>query len=108
MRSRIVAAALASTAVASLAYAAAPVKPPAAKVEPVTETLFGQKVIDNYRYMEALGPDTIAWMKAQGAYTRSVLDAIKPLRGAHRARLEIHRQLRPRQGYATYGGRDVL
>ena len=29
--------------------------------------------------MEALDVSTIAWMKAQGAYTRSVLDAIKPL-----------------------------
>jgi len=54
-------------------------KKPAAPVRPVVETLFGRKITDNYRYMEALDPATIAWMKSQGAYTRSVLDSIKPL-----------------------------
>src|SRR5258708_15876109 len=53
--------------------------PPASKVIPVTETLWGRKVTDNYRYMEALDPSTIEWMKTQGTYTRSVLDGIKPL-----------------------------
>jgi prolyl oligopeptidase len=57
----------------------APVKPPAAQVKAVTETLWGRKVTDNYRYMEALDPKTMQWMKAQGAYTRSLLDEIKPL-----------------------------
>jgi len=60
-------------------FSASTVKPPPAPVEPVVETLWGHKVIDNYRYMESLGPDTIAWMKAQGAYTRAVLDGIGPL-----------------------------
>jgi prolyl oligopeptidase len=106
MRSRILAAALASTAVVSLAYAAAPVKPPAAKIEPVTDTLFGQKVTDNYRYMEALGPDTIGWMKAQGAYTRSVLDAIKP-RAALTGRVsKFTGSFGLINGLVTYGGRD--
>jgi prolyl oligopeptidase len=54
-------------------------KPPAARIKPVTETLWGRKVTDNYRYMEALDPSTLSWMKAQGAYTRSVLDSIRPL-----------------------------
>jgi prolyl oligopeptidase len=58
---------------------ASAVKPPPAPVKPVVETLWGHKVVDNYRYMEALAPDTIAWMKAQGAYTRAVLDGIGPL-----------------------------
>jgi hypothetical protein len=60
-------------------FAASAVKPPLAPVNPVVETLWGHKVTDNYRYMEALGPDTIAWMKAQGAYTRAVLDGIGPI-----------------------------
>lgn len=106
MRSRIVAAALASTAVASLAYAAAPVKPPAAKVEPVTDTLFGQKVVDNYRYMEALGPDTVAWMKAQGAYTRSVLDAIKPRAALTERVSKFTGSFGLINGFTAYGGRD--
>lgn len=53
--------------------------PPPPPVRPVTEKLFGTPVTDNYRYMEALGPETVDWMKAQGAYTRRVLDAIRPL-----------------------------
>jgi len=60
-------------------FPASIVKPPLAPVKPVVETLWGRKVTDNYRYMEALGPDTIAWMKAQGTYTRAVLDSIGPL-----------------------------
>ena len=54
-------------------------KPADAPIRPVTETLWGRKVTDDYRYMEEQKPDTMAWMKAQGAYTRSVLDAIAPL-----------------------------
>jgi prolyl oligopeptidase PreP (S9A serine peptidase family) len=42
-------------------------------VKPVTETLWGKQVTDNYRYMEALDAQTLAWMKAQSAYTRSLL-----------------------------------
>jgi prolyl oligopeptidase len=60
-------------------FSAAIDKPPAAPVMPVVETLWGHEVVDNYRYMEALGPETIAWMKAQGDYTRAVLDGIAPL-----------------------------
>ena len=106
MRSRIVAVALASTAVVSLAYAAAPVKPPAAKVEPVTDTLFGRKVVDNYRYMETLGPDTIAWMKAQGAYTRSVLDAIKPRAALTERVSKFTGSFGLINGFVSFGGRD--
>src|ERR1700744_1611509 len=54
-------------------------KPAAAPIKPVVETLFGRKITDNYRYMEALDPTTLEWMKSQGAYTRSLLDSIKPL-----------------------------
>jgi prolyl oligopeptidase len=106
MRSRIAAAALASVAVVSFAYAAAPVKPSAAKVEPVSETLFGQKVVDNYRYMEALGPDTISWMKAQGAYTRSVLDAIKPRAALADRVSKFTGSFGLITGFTAYGGRD--
>src|SRR5262249_54497468 len=98
--------ALASVAVVSLAYAAAPVKPPAAKVEPVTDTLFGKSIVDNYRYMEALGPDTISWMKAQGAYTRSVLGAIKPRAALEDRVSKFTGSFGLINGFVTYGGRD--
>jgi len=64
---------------ASLRSSAADKMPASAPMKPVVETLFGKKITDNYRYMEALDPATIAWMKSQGAYTRSLLDGIKPL-----------------------------
>jgi prolyl oligopeptidase len=52
-------------------------KPPVARVEPVTETFFGQSVTDPYRWME--NPKDAAWepyMKGQAAYARSVLESI--------------------------------
>jgi len=57
-------------------------KPPAAAVKPVVETFFGTTLTDNYRYMEAMGPETTAWMKAQGAYTDGVFATI-PARKAY-------------------------
>ncbi|MHB8530103.1 MAG: prolyl oligopeptidase family serine peptidase, partial [Caulobacteraceae bacterium] len=53
--------------------------PPPPPARPVTETHYGTSVTDNYRYFESLGPETIAWIRAEGVYTRRVLDAIKPL-----------------------------
>jgi prolyl oligopeptidase len=46
--------------------------------KPVTETYFGTKVVDPYRFIEAKDDATIAWMKAQAAWTRSVFDSIAP------------------------------
>ena len=58
--------------------AAVAVQPPPPPRKPVTETLYGTKVTDPYRYFETLDPGTIAWIKAEGAYTRGRLDAIAP------------------------------
>jgi prolyl oligopeptidase len=45
-----------------------------APVKPVTDTYYGTKVVDPYRYMENLkDPQVEAWMKAQNDYTRGVL-----------------------------------
>ena len=79
--------------------------PPAAPVKPVTETLWGQKVTDDYRYMEALDPATIDWMKAQGAYTRSVLDGIKPLANLQAEVAKFSASFGLVQGYVRFGGR---
>ena len=79
--------------------------PPAAPLKPVTETLWGRKVTDNYRYMEALDVSTIAWMKAQGAYTRSVLDAIKPLAHLKTEVAKFSASFGLVQGYVLFGGR---
>ena len=79
--------------VASIATAAGAVtpvdpatRPPAAIARPVTEDYFGTKVTDRYRSMESRDPETVAWMKAQGAWSRGVLDAIRP-KAAYQAKL---------------------
>jgi prolyl oligopeptidase len=80
-------------------------KPAAAPVKPVSETHWGRKVTDNYRYMEALDPSTIAWMKAQGTYTRSVLDAIKPLAHLKTEVAKFSASFGLIEGYVLFGGR---
>lgn len=98
-------AAIASGTLDPLAPLAAPPRPASAQVKPVAETLWGKRVADNYRYMEALDPSTISWMKAQGAYTRSILDAI-PARGDLEKKIaDFTASFGLVQGYANYGGR---
>lgn len=58
---------------------------PAAVAKPVIDDYFGTKITDRFRYIEEKAPETIAWMKAQGAHTRKVMDSIAP-RGAFYAR----------------------
>ncbi len=89
-----------------LAPLGAPSPPAPAPVKPVTEMLWGKQVTDNYRYMEALDPSTVAWMKAQGAHTRSILDAI-PARAALEAKIAAFTgSFGFTQGYVKYGGRS--
>jgi len=79
--------------------------PPVAPVKPVTETLWGTTVTDNYRYMESMDPATVDWMKAQGAYTRSVLDSIQPLPALQERVADFTGSFGFIGGYAEYGGR---
>jgi prolyl oligopeptidase len=61
--------------------------PPVAEVRPLTETFYGNKIVDGYRWLEDSGsPDTRKWVAAEMAYTRSVLDPL-PGREAIHARL---------------------
>src|SRR5271170_5850300 len=56
---------------------AAPLSQPVAPVRPVTDTYFGTKVTDPYRWMENLkSPEVQAWMKGQNNYTRAYLDKL--------------------------------
>jgi prolyl oligopeptidase len=89
----------------SWAWPAADKKPAAAKTIPVVETLHGRKITDNYRYMEALDPATIAWMKSQGAYTRSLLDSIKPLAALKAENAKFSASFGLIQGYVHFGTR---
>src|SRR5271169_4797767 len=90
---------------ASGAWAAAGQKPAAAPVVPQVETLFGRQITDNYRYMEALDPATIEWMKSQGAYTRSLLDSIKPLGQLQQDTAKFSASFGLIQGYVRFGTR---
>ena len=59
-------------------------RPPATRLEPVSEVLHGSTVVDAYRWLEGdnsdpanqgrLTPEVAAWTDAQNAYTRAVLD----------------------------------
>jgi len=51
--------------------------PPKAAVHEVTDTYFGQKIVDPYRWMEdSKSAETTAWMKAQADYTRGYLERL--------------------------------
>jgi prolyl oligopeptidase len=70
--------ALIGAAIFSLAtLALAQPSPPAAPVRNVTDTYFGTKIDDPYRYMEDIkNPEVEAWLKAQADYTKAVLAKI--------------------------------
>jgi prolyl oligopeptidase len=50
--------------------------PPVAPVRPVTETLWGVKVTDRYRWMEAEDAEWQSYIRAEGDYTKQVLAKI--------------------------------
>ncbi len=104
----VVAISIASAAIGSdpLAPVGGPPQPPPPPVRPVTENLFGTNVTDNYRYMEKLSPETLHWMKAQGAYTRSALDAIAPLAALKQRVAAFSGGFGFIQNYVSGGGRQ--
>jgi len=62
--------------------------PPTAPVHEITDTYFGQTVVDPYRWMEdAKSPETSAWMKGQADYSRAYLDRL-PMRAQLLKRFE--------------------
>ncbi len=75
------------TAVAKAAKPSKPGRPPVARIEPVSETFFGQTVVDPYRWME--NPKDAEWepfMRGQDTHARSVLAGI-PGRDALKRRI---------------------
>lgn len=78
------------------AAGAAAAAPPVARVEPVTDTLHGVAIVDDYRWLEGDNSDpkqrgkstaeVDAWTDGQNAYTRATLDGL-PGRAALEARL---------------------
>jgi len=95
----------ATTAPAPASPSEPAVRPAPAPIEPVTETLWGKKVTDNYRYMEKLEPSTLEWMKAEGRYTRAVLDSIRPIAKLKEDVAKFTATFGLVQGYARFGSR---
>lgn len=75
--------------VAIVVPASAATAPPAATVEPVTDTYFGTTVVDPYRWMEKgpSDPRFLAYLRAQSTYATSVLAPLESARDALRAKL---------------------
>jgi len=92
-------------AVATTSIAGTITQPAAAPIRAVTETLWGQRVTDNYRYMESMGPEPVAWIKAEGAYTRALMDSVKPRAALAKRVAAFTASFAPIQGYAFYGDR---
>jgi prolyl oligopeptidase len=62
--------------------------PPVVAVKPVTETVGGHEITDNYRWLEdQQAPETRAFIAEETKYTESYLDQLKPLEERLRARL---------------------
>ena len=77
-------------AVASSLAAAQTATQPVAPTRPVTDTYFGVKVTDPYRWMEDRNaPEFVDYMLAQGRYARGVLDRI-PRRDDLQKRIALH------------------
>jgi prolyl oligopeptidase len=52
-------------------------RPPETRTDDVVETMHGVRIHDPYRWLEdQQSPETRAWINAQNAYTRSVLDTL--------------------------------
>jgi prolyl oligopeptidase len=58
-------------------HACAQIQRPVAPVRAVTETMYGQTVVDPYRWLEDQKSDeTKKWMRGQADYTRATLDSL--------------------------------
>ena len=77
-------------------------KPPATRSAPVTDSLHGVEIVDNYRWLEGdnadpdhmgrVTPEVSAWTDAQNAHTRAALDGLpgrKSIEDALRPLMEI-------------------
>ncbi len=73
---------------AAVAHAAEAPQPPPTRKAAVTDTHHGTAVVDEYRWLEdSDSAEVKAWIEAQNAYTRSVLDALP---GAATLRKRVH------------------
>ena len=78
-------------------------------MRPVIENVFGTELTDPYRYMENLkDPAVVGWIRAQGAYTRAVLDSI-PARAAFLSKVsQLSASYDVAYGYQRFGNREFF
>jgi prolyl oligopeptidase len=100
--------AVAAPAADPLAPTGAPAQPAAPAPSPVTETLWGKPITDDWRAMESLDAKTIDWMKSQGAYTRTVIDAIPGRADLGKRVSAFTGSFGFTTGYARFGGREFF
>jgi prolyl oligopeptidase len=80
--------------------------PPVVAVKPVTETVGGYEITDNYRWLEdQQAPETRAFLADEMKYTASYLDQLKPLEERLRARLTELQRVDVVGVPREYGGR---
>jgi prolyl oligopeptidase len=64
--------------------------PPLAEKRPLTETLHGVEITDNYRWLEdASSPETQKWVEQEMAYTQSILDPLPGREAIHKRLTEL-------------------
>jgi prolyl oligopeptidase len=97
----------AAAALVALGGAAGAAQPPPPPPQPVAETLYGVQVTDPYRYFEKLGPDTVAWMKAEGAYTSSLFASMPRHADILSRFATFTASFEPVEGFESYGGNTV-
>ncbi len=61
---------------AAVACSTAVAADPAARAAPIKSTLYGDAYVDNYRWMEKVDPEFVAWARSEDARTRSELQAL--------------------------------
>jgi prolyl oligopeptidase len=67
-----------------------PNAPPKVKVAPVEETLYGHKIVDNYRWLEdANSAETKEYVAQEMAYSRGILDLLPGREKIHDRLLQL-------------------
>lgn len=85
-----------------------PAQPPSLPMKPVTETHYGHRITDPYRYFETQDAQVTDWIKAEGAYTRRVFDSIPGHAGLVAKLSAIDDHSSSISGYQRFGGREFF
>lgn len=94
---------------ALLAIAATSIRPPATKKVPVTDTYYGIKVVDDYRWLENPNdPAVVKWVAEQNRYTRAHLDGISQRAAIEKRLLDLSTNRPPSYGALIQKGAHLF